>query len=47
MFSGGGLPNKLRDSKEVINCNNAAVFGYYVNDPGRYGVVDLMRKLSH
>ena len=42
VFYGGGLPNKLRDSvKEVKNCNNAVVFGYYVNDPGRYGVVDF------
>ena len=42
VFYGGGLPNKLRDSvKEVNNCNNAVVFGYYVNDPGRYGVVDF------
>lgn len=42
VFYGGGLPNKLRDSvKEVNKCNNAVVFGYYVNDPGRYGVVDF------
>ena len=42
VFYGGGLPNKLRDSvKEVNTCNNAVVFGYYVNDPGRYGVVDF------
>ena len=42
VFYGGGLPNKLRDSvKEVNNCSNAVVFGYYVNDPGRYGVVDF------
>ena len=25
--------------KEVINNNNAVVFGHYVNDPERYGVV--------
>ena len=42
VFYGGGLPNKLRDSvKEVNNCSNAVVFGYYVNDPGRYGVVNF------
>jgi len=42
VFYGGGLPNKLRDSvKEVINNNNAVVFGHYVNDPERYGVVDF------
>ena len=48
VFYGGGLPNKLRDSvKEVINCNNAVVFGYYVNDPGRYGVVDFDKGESY
>ena len=42
VFYGGGLPNKLRDSVEKVNnCNNAVVFGYYVNDPGRYGVVNF------
>ena len=42
VFYGGGLPNKLRDSvKEVINNDNAVVFGHYVNDPERYGVVDF------
>ena len=42
VFYGGGLPKKLNDSvQEVINNKNAVVFGYYVNDPERYGVVDF------
>ncbi len=42
VFYGGGLPKKLNDSvQEVINNKNAVVFGYYVNNPERYGVVDF------
>ena len=45
VFYGGGLPKKLNDSvQEVINNKNAVVFGYYVNDPERYGVVVLNDK---
>tara|TARA_B100001248_G_C27388192_1_gene460822 strand:+ start:452 stop:1351 length:900 start_codon:yes stop_codon:yes gene_type:complete len=40
VFYGGGLPILLRESvKEVAEKQNAVVFGYYVNDPERYGVV--------
>ena len=42
VFYGGGLPKKLIDSfQEVINNQNAVVFGYYVNNPSRYGVIDF------
>tara|TARA_B100000029_G_scaffold454034_1_gene480245 strand:- start:3286 stop:4170 length:885 start_codon:yes stop_codon:yes gene_type:complete len=42
VFYGRGLPKQLKDSvQKVKNNNNAVVFGYYVNDPGRYGVVDF------
>ena len=42
VFYGSGLPKKLKDSvRKVINDQNAVVFGYYVNDPKRYGVVDF------
>tara|TARA_B100001142_G_scaffold248010_1_gene247800 strand:+ start:2350 stop:3231 length:882 start_codon:yes stop_codon:yes gene_type:complete len=42
IFYGGQLPNKLKDSvKNVKNSNNAIVFGYSVNDPERYGVVNF------
>ena len=42
VFYGVGLPKRLSDSvQEVKNSRNAVVFGYYVNDPTRYGVVDF------
>ncbi len=42
VFYGHGLPKILRESvREVENNHNAVVFGYYVNDPERYGVVDF------
>ena len=42
VFYGNHLPNRLKQSvKEVNNNNNAVVFGYYVTDPERYGVIDF------
>ena len=42
IFYGNGLPKRLKDSvQEVKDKQNAVVFGYYVNDPERYGVVEL------
>jgi glucose-1-phosphate thymidylyltransferase len=42
VFYGNHLPNRLKQSvKEVKNNNNAVVFGYYVTDPKRYGVIDF------
>jgi glucose-1-phosphate thymidylyltransferase len=42
VFYGGKLPERLQESsKEVGANNNAVVFGYYVNDPERYGVVEF------
>lgn len=44
VFYGVGLPELLRDSvKEVKNNQNAVVFGYYVNEPQRYGVAEFNR----
>ena len=40
VFYGVGLPALLRNSvNEVVENKNAVVFGYYVNNPERYGVV--------
>jgi len=39
IFYGHGLPEKLR--KAVSFKNGATVFGYWVKDPERYGVVKL------
>ena len=42
MFYGGGLPDTLKRSVEEVKKNqNAVIFGYYVNDPERYGVVEF------
>ncbi len=42
VFYGGRLPERLQKSViEVKNNQNAVVFGYYVNDPERYGVVNF------
>ena len=42
VFFGGGLPELLRNSvEEVKNNQKAIVFGYYVNDPQRYGVAEF------
>ena len=42
VFYGGRLPERLKDSAEEVRTNqNAVVFGYYVNDPERYGVVEF------
>jgi len=40
IFYGSDLPQKLRSAvRDVNESNSATVFGYYVNDPERYGVV--------
>jgi len=42
IFYGHNLPIKLKESvQEVQNNNNAVVFGYYVQDPQRFGVVEF------
>jgi glucose-1-phosphate thymidylyltransferase len=39
IFYGNGLTKILK--KAVANINRATIFGYYVNDPERFGVVDF------
>ena len=41
IFYGQGLIKILEKSIENLNDNKATIFGYYVNEPMRYGVVDL------
>jgi len=42
VFYGGNLRRKLENTVlEVESKNNAVVFGYFVNDPERYGVVEF------
>ena len=39
IFYGHGLPQKLEEAARIQK--GAVVFGYYVNDPERYGVVEM------
>lgn len=39
IFHGGGLKKRLREAAE--NCGRATVFGYYVDDPERFGIVEF------
>ncbi|NLU30094.1 MAG: glucose-1-phosphate thymidylyltransferase RfbA [Bacteroidales bacterium] len=42
IFYGQGLPGMLKHAvKEAEENQNATVFGYYVNDPERYGVAEF------
>ena len=41
IFYGAGFTGMLRESVEAANKGKATVFGYYVNDPERYGVAEF------
>ena len=42
IFSGHGLNKRLKDAvKKAENDKEATVFGYYVNDPERFGIVEF------
>jgi len=44
IFYGHNLPNLLKKAvNDVIMAGGATVFGYYVNDPERYGVIEFDR----
>ena len=45
IFYGNGLSKRLKNSVEVVKTSrDAVIFGYYVNDPKRYGVVEFDNK---
>ena len=45
IFYGQGFPNLLRQAvRDAESENNATVFGYWVNDPERYGVAEFDRE---
>jgi glucose-1-phosphate thymidylyltransferase len=45
IFFGHGLTEILKKSRKEVEKNGGAViFGYYVNDPQRYGVIELDKK---
>lgn len=41
IFYGGGLGDKLRKAVKNAEDGQATVFGYYVNDPERFGIMEL------
>ena len=41
IFYGAGFTGMLKQSVEAANNGKATVFGYYVNDPERYGVAEF------
>jgi len=41
IFYGHGFTDLLKNAIKNVSNNNATVFGYYVNDPERYGVVEM------
>lgn len=44
IFYGGGLGSKLREAVKNAEDGFATIFGYYVNDPERFGIMELDEK---
>jgi glucose-1-phosphate thymidylyltransferase len=44
IFFGHGLKRRLKEAVETADQGAATVFGYYVDDPERYGIVSFNRK---
>ena len=44
IFYGNGLGHKLREAKDMAENGQACVFGYYVEDPKRFGVMEFTRR---
>ena len=41
IFYGGGLGNKLDAAVRNVTAGKATIFGYYVNDPERFGIMEF------
>lgn len=41
IFYGNGFTKLLREAKEHADAGEATIFGYYVNDPHRFGIVEF------
>ncbi|MBQ8357759.1 MAG: glucose-1-phosphate thymidylyltransferase RfbA [Clostridia bacterium] len=41
IFSGHGLKNRLRKAAQIARSGEATIFGYYVDDPQRFGIVEF------
>ena len=44
VFYGGGLTEKLKQAAQNADNGLATVFGYYVNDPQRFGIMEIDEK---
>ena len=43
IFYGNGLNHKLRDARKDAENGRATIFGYYVEDPKRFGIMEFER----
>ena len=43
IFYGNGLVHKLADAKKMAENGQACIFGYYVEDPHRFGIMEFTR----
>ena len=43
IFYGNGLGHKLTDAKHMAENGQACIFGYYVEDPERFGIMEFYR----
>ena len=43
IFYGNGLGNKLKDATNAAQKGIATIFGYYVEDPSRFGVMEFIK----
>lgn len=41
IFYGGNLTSKLKEAALAANQGNATIFGYYVHDPERFGIMEV------
>ncbi|MBO5513641.1 MAG: glucose-1-phosphate thymidylyltransferase RfbA [Mogibacterium sp.] len=44
IFYGNGLNHKLRDAREDAEKGKATIFGYYVEDPKRFGIMEFEKQ---
>ena len=44
IFYGNGLNRKLRDAREDAEAGKATIFGYYVEDPKRFGIMEFEKE---
>ena len=44
IFYGNGLNRKLRDAREDAESGKATIFGYYVEDPKRFGIMEFEKE---